>query len=80
VYLRVTRGRFDPDCYDEGVAVSQEIADAIACLPGLARYQGAGDRASGAIVAVSTWNTEAHARFDRSGGGDCVGWNLGVDM
>lgn len=65
MYLRVTRGRFDPARYDESVALSQEVADAIARLPGLASYRGGGDRATGAIVAVSTWDTEEHARFAR---------------
>ena len=72
MYLRVTRGRVDPARYDEAIAISQEVADAIARLPGLARYQGGGDRATGALVAVSTWDTEDHARFDRSALGEVV--------
>jgi hypothetical protein len=65
MYLRVTRGHFDPARYDESVTISQEIADAIARMPGLVSYRGGGDRATGAIVAVSTWDTEEHARFSR---------------
>ena len=72
MYLRVTRGRYDPARYDESVAISQEIADAIARLPGFVDYRGAGDRATGAIVAVSAWDTEAHARFGREVLGDVV--------
>jgi hypothetical protein len=65
MYLRVTRGRFDPARYDESVALSQEVADAIASRPGLVSYRGGGDHATGAIVAVSAWDTEEHARFGR---------------
>lgn len=54
MYLRITRGRFDPARYDESVTISQEIGAAIARLPGFVRYQGAGDRATGSIVAVSS--------------------------
>ena len=61
MYLRITRGRFDPARYDESVALSQEVGDALARLPGFVSYRGGGDRATGAVVAVSAWDTEAHA-------------------
>jgi hypothetical protein len=73
MYLRITRGRFDPARYDESVAISQDIAAAIARLPGFVRYQGGGNRATGAIVAVSTWDNEEHARFPREQLGEVVG-------
>jgi hypothetical protein len=72
MYLRVTRGRFDPARYDESVTISQEVADSIARLPGLISYRGGGDPATGAIVAVSVWDSEAHARFAREQLGDVV--------
>ncbi len=53
MYLRLTRGRFDLAHYDESVAISQEVADAIAQLPGLIRYQGGSDRSTGAVIALS---------------------------
>ena len=72
MYLRVTRGRFDLTRYDESVTISHDVGAAIARLPGFVRYQGAGDRATGAIVAVSTWDTEEHARFPREQLGEAV--------
>ena len=68
--LRITRGRFDPARYDESVALSQEVGDAIARLPGFVDYRGGGDRGSGAIVAVSAWETAEQARFPREALGD----------
>ena len=64
--LRITRGRVDPGRYEEVSALSQAVVDAISRLPGFVSYRGGGDPASGAVVAVSTWETEAHARFDRT--------------
>ncbi len=72
MYLRITRGRFDPARYDESVALSQEVGDAIARLPGFIDYQGGGDPTTGAIVAVSAWETAEQARFSRDALGDAV--------
>ena len=72
MHLRITRGRFDPARDDESVALSQEVGDAIARLPGFVAYRGGGDRASGAVVAISTWETAEQARFPREALGDVV--------
>ncbi len=72
MHLRITRGFFDPARWDESVALSQEVGDALARLPGFVDYRGGGDRATGAIVAVSAWDSEAHARFGREVLGDVV--------
>ena len=72
MYLRITRGRFDVSRYDESVTLSQEVGDALAQLPGFQAYHGGGDRATGAIVAVSLWDTEAHARFSRDSLGEVM--------
>ena len=79
MHLRLTRGRFDPARYDESVALSREVGDALARLPGFRTYHGGGDRATGAIVAVSTWDTEEHARFSRDVLGDVVARLLVTD-
>ena len=73
MYLRITRGRGDPAAYDEVVALSQEVAAAIGRLPGFGGYRGGGDRTTGAIVAVSTWDAAEQARFPREALGDVVG-------
>jgi quinol monooxygenase YgiN len=64
-YLRVSRGRFPAASYDEVIRVSKELADAVRRLDGCQRYQGGVDRVAGTIVAVSTWDSEAHAHFSR---------------
>jgi quinol monooxygenase YgiN len=64
-YLRVTRGRFEPARAEELVRLSQEIAAAVARLPGCGGYHGGLDRAAGTLVAVSTWDSADHARFPR---------------
>jgi hypothetical protein len=54
------------------LALAQEITDAIGRLPGFGSYRGGGDRASGAVVGVSTWDTDAHARFNPAALGDLM--------
>ncbi len=72
MHLRVTRAFFDPARYDESIALSQAVGDAIARLPGFVAYRGGGDHASGAVVAVSTWETAEQARFPRGALRDVV--------
>ena len=59
MYLRVTRGRLDPAGFDEVTQVGQEIAAASRRLPGNQSYVAGIDRASGRVLTVSTWDTEA---------------------
>jgi hypothetical protein len=57
MYGRVTRGRMDPARFD---AARQGVADTAATvkqLPGCQSFMIGGDRASGRIVAISTWDT-----------------------
>src|SRR5919202_4347417 len=70
MYMRVTRGRLDPAGFDEVTQVGQEIAAASRRLPGNQSYVAGIDRASGRVLTVSTWDTEANARADRLGGTD----------
>lgn len=65
MYLRITRGRFDPATYDQLRPLADEVTAAGQRLPGLDRIYQAVDRAAGTVVAVSTFDTEAHARFAR---------------
>ena len=72
MYLRITRGRFDPAQFDDLVPVTQEINAVVHGLPGCqGLYQGI-DRTTGALVAVSIWDTDEHARFSRDVLGDRV--------
>ncbi len=72
MYLRLTRGRFDPANFDQIQPLAQEVHDAVKRLPGIDHIHQAADRASGELVAVSIWDTEEHARFSRDLLGDLV--------
>ena len=74
MYLRITRGRFDPATYDELLPLMREVNAAVQALPGWQRMQSGLDRSGGRLVAVSTWDTAEHANFSRDAGslGDVV--------
>jgi hypothetical protein len=64
MYMRVVRGRVDPARLDELTSgVGPDLAAAISRLPGYQGFMGGVDRASGRTIAVSTWDTEEHARW-----------------
>ena len=65
MYIRITRGRLDPAKYDQLVSMAKDIEAAVRAAPGCQSYLGGGDRAAGTTVAVSTWDTEEHARLSR---------------
>ena len=44
MYVRITRGRFQPERIDNVEALSSHIAEAIKILPGFLGYQGGVDR------------------------------------
>ncbi len=73
MYLRITRGHLDPTQADAFVPLSDEIAAALRRQPGFQNYWGGVDRTIGMVIAVSAWDTEAHARFSRDVLGDVVG-------
>ena len=72
MYIRVTRGRFDPAKYDEMRRLSQDVDAAVQRLPGCQGVHTGGDRTAGRLIAVSTWDSEEHARFSRDALGDVV--------
>ena len=65
MYLRVTRGRFDPAAAEQFLRTSAEVQAALGRLPGFRHAHTGVDRAAGRMVAVSLWDTEEHARFPR---------------
>ena len=69
MYLRITRGRFDPAKYDELLPLSQEVNAAVQALPGCQSIHSGLDRTGGRIAAVSTWDTAEHANFSREAAG-----------
>jgi hypothetical protein len=65
MYLRLTRGRFDPARYDEVIAAVPDITAAIRALPGVQDVRIGIDRATGRTLSLSTFDTQGHARFAR---------------
>ena len=75
MYLRITRGRFDPARYDELLPLAQAIDAAVQALPGCHHIHSGLDRTAGKLAAVSIWDTVEHASFSReaaAGLGDVV--------
>jgi quinol monooxygenase YgiN len=66
MYMRVTRGRVDPSGYDDLMGLAPDIRASVSRQPGCQSYTQGGDRASGKTIALSTWDTEEHARMDRN--------------
>jgi quinol monooxygenase YgiN len=72
MWIRVSRGRFDPARYDEFRGLAHDVHAAVQRLPGCQSVHTGGDRTDGRLVAVSTWDTEEHARFSRLALGDVL--------
>ena len=72
MYLRITRGRADPARIDELMLLARDMSAAMQRLPGLQSHHAGMDRSTGAIAAVTVWDTEEHARFSRESLGDVV--------
>jgi hypothetical protein len=66
VYVRISRGHFAPDQFEEIDRMLRESGEvlipAISRLPGNRHYYAGIDRASGTMVNVSVWETLEHAQ------------------
>jgi quinol monooxygenase YgiN len=78
MYVRVTRGRFDPEQADAVEALTSEVAAATKALPGCLAYQGGVNRNAGTVVAISNWEDLSSAEVAREKLGDLVGRILEV--
>jgi hypothetical protein len=65
MYLRLTRGHFDPASYDEVVQAVPDIVTALRALPGLQDARVGIDRATGNTLSLTTFDTLEHAQFSR---------------
>ena len=65
MYMRITRGHFDPAVADRLLPLAREVDAAVGMLPGFQHIHTGIDRAAGTIAVVSLWDTEEHARFSR---------------
>jgi heme-degrading monooxygenase HmoA len=65
MYIRLSRLSCDPAHCDEVLASAEQTNPALRNLPGLQSSYWGVDRATGAMIAVSVWDTRAHASFSR---------------
>ena len=65
MYVRTSRAHCDPSECDEVLASAQRVNPVLSQLPGFQSSYWGVDRASGAMIAVSTWDTREHADFSR---------------
>jgi hypothetical protein len=66
MFLRITRGSYLLETEADVTRIVEELlVPAMRELPGFQHYYGGVNRATGAIVAVSLWDTEDHANFPR---------------
>ena len=65
MYLRLTRGRFDPARYDAVVPLVPAITSALLALPGVQDVRVGIDRASGRTLSLTSFETLEHAQFSR---------------
>jgi quinol monooxygenase YgiN len=72
MYLRITRGRFDPAAVDRVTPLVAEVSAAVERMPGCQHLHQARDLSGGSIVAISLWDTEEHARFSREDLGEVI--------
>ena len=72
MYLRITRGHFDPAAADAIAALASDVTAAVTRLPGVQQIYQARDRSAGTLVVLSLWDTEEHARFSREELGDVL--------
>jgi quinol monooxygenase YgiN len=70
MYLRVTRGRWDPAKHDEFVHLVPAAIAAIRKLPGCQDARNGVERSTGRTVTVSTFDTQEHAQFSRESLGE----------
>lgn len=71
MYLRVTRGRCDPDKADELYAMGSGVEASVKAQPGCHDCRAGIDRQAGTTLVVSTFDSLEHAKFPRE--------NLGED-
>jgi hypothetical protein len=72
MYLRISRGRWDPAHHDELARLVPEVFAAIQRLPGCQDVRTGVERNTGRTVTVSSFDTLEHAQFSR----DSIGESL----
>ena len=72
MFLRITRGRFDPARYDEVTLVVREVNAAVEQLPGFQHLHSGLDRAGGRLAVATLWETREQAQFSRDALGEVM--------
>ncbi len=72
MFVRISRLRFDPEKYDEVMAIVRDVPELMREQPGFVGYFAAAERTAGTILAISTWKTEVQAWVSRAVLGDIV--------
>ena len=65
MYIRLSRLSCDPSQCDAVLATAEQTNTALRTLPGLQSSYWGVDRATGAMIALSVWDTRQHASFSR---------------
>ncbi len=67
MHVRVSRGQYDPQRRNEEelTALTEKVAAAVKTQPGFLSFQSGLDRQAGTFVAISTWQDEGSANFNR---------------
>jgi hypothetical protein len=72
MYLRITRGSFDPARFDEVNALIPAVLARLRELPGYLDERVGVDRSAGTSIIASTFDTPEHAQFARDSLGDAL--------
>jgi len=70
MYLRISRGHWDPAQHDQLARLVPEVFAAIGRLPGCEDVRTGVERSTGRTITVSTFDTLEHAQFSRESIGE----------
>jgi hypothetical protein len=73
VFIRLTRAQLDPAKYESTASLRGELANIVRALPGCQGYQIAGNRKTGNLITVGTFDAEEHANYPREVLADVLG-------
>jgi hypothetical protein len=63
MFMRVVHSSVDPAIIDDVLALKDDMIAATKRQSGFVNFQGAVSRATGALVSISTWETDATAKL-----------------
>ena len=72
MYIRITRGRYDPSRSADARAVAPDVIAAVRRIPGCQDVIAGMDDAAGQLVTIATFDTAEHVNFSREALGEVV--------